>query len=1832
MLRDVFYYGEKPNAHPKEKHATSLEDALAQSTTEHFWIINEYCDYRGFDWEFDFELLPDEDVWATDHTNVWPSQYQKDSGTWLCSENNTEIIIYRADVDPIPRKETIAPNWVIPNDIDKTLFDFKWHPDPTDPPYIYQFCTQWQKTGGPKYVVDGATEVKYLSIQIAKKLPNVNNWEPLRDIDTESFDFSWHPDESEPPYIYEFGTQWQRKGGLRYIVPGATEVKYEYGLVVKSIQVENHSWYIPNDIDIDSFDFTWHPDPTDPPLIYEFGTQHQKTGGPRFIVDEHAETKYVDVQIAKIKPNLNNWDIPKNINIDTTGFDFSWHPDSTEGSFKYVFGTQWQKTGGPTYVANYNTDSGTKYISTQIIKTLLLKTDEWVIPEHLNIVDFDYSWHPDDSEPPYIYEFGTQWHSKGGPRYIPPNTDVHQLSVKYVSDIIATVGPNKTNWIIPENLDTTNFDFSWCPDDINDLYIYQFGTQHQKTGGPKYVIPGATEIKYIDVQTAIALPNENHWVIPAGMIISQFDFSWHPDDTEEPYVYEFGTQWHDKGGPKYIPNDQHDLQVKYVSDVIATVGENKANWLIPDNLDTTNFDFSWCPDDINDLYIYQFGTQWQKTGGPKYKVEGATEVKYIDTQKAVTLPNENHWVIPAGMIISQFDFSWHPDDTEEPYVYEFGTQWHGKGGPRYIPPNTDVHQISVKYVSDIVATVGENKANWLIPDNLDTTNFDFSWCPEDNSSYIYVFGTQWQKIGGPVYKVEGATEVKYIDTQKAVTLPNKNNFELIDIAIADFDYSWHPDSTEEPFIYIFGNQWHRAELEPTIKYVVPGATEIKYINDIVATVAEYKDGWEILEDIESFDFSWRPNPTDPPYIYVFGNKQYPGTIMPTVKLHKTNATQEKFVDDIVATLASKPELFDVPELITDFDYSWRPNPKDPPYIYQFGTQWAKTNGPQYTVDNATEVKFIEYPVATIKPNYANWVVLEHLDVTDFDFSWHPDATSPPYIYVFGTQWQKIGGPVYKVEGATEIKYVSDLKAKSTIIHVNNWIVPPTIDKDSFDFTWYPDPTEEPFIYQFGTQWAKTNGPQYAVPNASETKFVNYPVAVIKKDMTNWVVPADINISNFDFSWHPDATSPPYIYQFGTIVDENDGPRYVTPGHNNEIVHLERPENTNAELHFSKYYIETTLEDLIAKHKGEVFWALNPDIDYSEFNFDWRPDIQQVKYVHAFGTSENINTQTYFVNTNTWYEGFTDINYIEDNSLVIRTTLDMFYVDRSNNDSQKRFLELQQRFPRIQKTRYLNSWVETINRCLNKSTTKLCWILNSELDYTDFEFDYYPNPWQMSLVHVFGTQYSHWGTTFMVNKDTFPEDTKYIKIIEHLSMINFVKNRRAISTDCLYNVYLIDHGNKETPAIVEALREKVINRQLTTIQYVNSYFETFKQLLKTLPDKKEHYIWVCSSICDYSNFDFKYICDPFAREQLHVFPSDKQKFGDTFLVDVNRLRELVDTMDMLEDYHKINYNQHMRVKRLPAPTVITEGDTHVSSIQTEFDWPYAIFVTQDNKDIQVTDIEPMSVWDEKHKNIIVTSKGATRIIVPKETKNYVQKELYDYPYMVNNFKLAESNPMDIIFISNGEACADENYEHLLKITNGTVYRIVRIDGVNGRVKSQHAAAETATTPWYFLVNAKLKVNKTFDFSWQPDRLQIPKHYIFNATNPVNGLEYGHQAIVANNKILTLNTKVKGLDFTLDSEHEVVPLNSGIAMYNSSAWDTWRTAFRETIKLRYSGTDENKERLNAWLNIGNGNFGEESKKGASDAMHYYDMVGGDLQKLMLSYDWAWLRSIYEKSVDL
>lgn len=850
-----------------------------------------------------------------------------------------------------------------------------------------------------------------------------------------------------------------------------------------------------------------------------------------------------------------------------------------------------------------------------------------------------------------------------------------------------------------------------------------------------------------------------------------------------------------------------------------------------------------------------------------------------------------------------------------------------------------------------------------------------------------------------------------------------------------------------------------------------------------------------------------------------------------------------------------------------------------------------------------------------------WIINEYCDYRNLDWDWDfdflPDCDmwAEDHNNVWPSQHQKDSGTwLCPKEHSEVIIYRADVEPIRRRNEKNDhWKILVPIDESSFDFSWHPDPTDPPYIHVFGNQWHSAviePTVTYSVPGGTDFKYLP-TIAICSPSKTNW----DNTTADINYSWHPNPHEPPKIYQW-----LNNGPRYTVPG-GTAIVLMENMSAIPLSIpthQLLRYPIKTTLHDLIIQHQSECFWAINTDLNYDSFDFDWRPESGAEQYINVFGQHYSpedegrIAIQTYLVNGPAYMLDHREFNYVSESSG--NAYLSMFWIDCGNTGAMEQFAKIKQRFPKVQKTRYLTSWVDTISRCVTKSETKLFWVLSSEVDYADFEFDYYPNAWQTSMLHVFGTQWSHWGNTYLVNSESFANDTKYVRVIEHLSMLNFVKTKRARASGVLHDIVMIDHGNEYTfPHDINLV-----------VRHDTDYLTTFRNIADQLPVKNDHHVWVCNSVCDYSTFDFTYISDPFAKDQLHVFPSDRQKFGDTFLVDINKLRTMLDSMNTLADYVKINFNEHQRVKRLPAPVIHVDDDTLCAAVNTEFNFPYAVFETEKIS----TTHEPMNLWSADTKTIIVTSTGGTQIVLPREAKAYVRKELYDYPYIKRLGSLAQSQPLDIVFLSNGETDADANYEHLKKVTRHWPNRVVRVDGINGRVAAYHAAAAASNTPWAFNVFAKLYVSDSFDWSWQPDRLQIPKHYIFHATNPVNGLTYGHQAAIAYNKKLVLANVGTGLDFTLDDEHEVVEMNSGEARFNTDAWSTWRTAFREVIKLCASDSHESKERLNTWLTVGYGHFAQYSLDGARHAQEYFEEVDGDIYELKLSYEWAWLRSCFNK----
>jgi len=550
-----------------------------------------------------------------------------------------------------------------------------------------------------------------------------------------------------------------------------------------------------------------------------------------------------------------------------------------------------------------------------------------------------------------------------------------------------------------------------------------------------------------------------------------------------------------------------------------------------------------------------------------------------------------------------------------------------------------------------------------------------------------------------------------------------------------------------------------------------------------------------------------------------------------------------------------------------------------------------------------------------------------------------------------------------------------------------------VDSD-MDYSWVPDPGDPPYIYVFGNQWwpaEKMPTVEYRMPGATERKYVSWPRASLLSDSTNWTVPDSVDPTGVDFSWVPDPGEPPYIYQFATQHQKTGGPVYRVPG------------------------------------------------------------AVEVKYL---------------------------------------------------------------------------------------AELKIC----------------------------------------TVGKATA--------------------------------IYEIDHMDGAAGQIANTTRR---------VRYFDNYRDTLIRLAKSIGTEHE-YVWVCSSICDYTNFDFTWHPEQWQATMLHVFASDTEKFGDTFFMHVPTFAELAERKALLE-WYDCNF-VNAGVPRRPMPIVQHDQDSHVDVVCTrDFAGPLAVFT---QSAYMSTNLVTVPLWREQTKTIVPLNPGASSVVVPRTAIPYIKTQLYDYPYIDKTHRMLKDQLQDIVFISNGEPNAEQNYKRLSLLPKDN--RLVRVDSINGRAAAYHAAAEASTTPWFFAVFAKLEVDIDFDWTWQPDRMQQAKHYIFHARNPVNGLVYGHQAMIAYNRQLVLNNPGVGLDFTLDSPHEVVPILSGVAHYNTSPWSSWRTAFRECIKLKANLPDvESEYRLGKWLDVNSDEADPQwSRWGAEDAVEYYDQVNGDFDALKKSYEWDWLAS--------
>jgi hypothetical protein len=217
--------------------------------------------------------------------------------------------------------------------------------------------------------------------------------------------------------------------------------------------------------------------------------------------------------------------------------------------------------------------------------------------------------------------------------------------------------------------------------------------------------------------------------------------------------------------------------------------------------------------------------------------------------------------------------------------------------------------------------------------------------------------------------------------------------------------------------------------------------------------------------------------------------------------------------------------------------------------------------------------------------------------------------------------------------------------------------------------------------------------------------------------------------------------------------------------------------------------------------------------------------------------------------------------------------------------------------------------------------------------------------------------------------------------------------------------------------------------------------------------------------------------------------------------------------------------------------------------------------------------------------------------------------------------------DIIFISYNEPQADENFARL----KARFPYAQRVSGVKGIHQAHIAAARKAFTKMFWVVDADAQVLDTFNFDHVVGDYDLENVHVWRSRNPINDLEYGYGGVKLLPKSLTQNMDVSKPDMTtsISTLFKAMSEVSNITAFNVDAFNTWKSAFRECVKLASKTIDRQDDldtnyRLNVWCTRGlDRPFGREAIEGAVQGKQYGLENKDNNEALKMINDFDWLR---------
>ena len=512
--------------------------------------------------------------------------------------------------------------------------------------------------------------------------------------------------------------------------------------------------------------------------------------------------------------------------------------------------------------------------------------------------------------------------------------------------------------------------------------------------------------------------------------------------------------------------------------------------------------------------------------------------------------------------------------------------------------------------------------------------------------------------------------------------------------------------------------------------------------------------------------------------------------------------------------------------------------------------------------------------------------------------------------------------------------------------------------------------------------------------------------------------------------------------------------------------------------------------------------------------------------------------------------------------------------------------------------------ESITEGRAKSKHNWFWVVDSDVDVvTDFDWNFMPDTWDTGKTHVWqianpvtGLQYDYQGVKLCHINPAGGRD-KYIKQIASIQKV--------------YDILHLD----PTQDIIEQL---------------NNYNSSTKMYWVVDPWVEIH-----------PDFDFSFYPTQWDQDCVHVFTDENGIFRNV---------RLVPSGYEFENLEQITNNSFTRLKEHKVVASVTpewpvynfvEGtQSELREFANDTSQPWFFTIDSDVKlledhpkfEPQISDHSRVHAWQRINPHTRDThSYGGVRLWPTHGVENITtdQIKLNKIPRLrYVREALSVYKPYPVVLLSYHEERAQTAFDTLKKRSHNAIW----VSDVKGIFEAHKEAAKQAgDATMFWVVDADAELADDFTFSYIPDVYDQDVVHVWASLNPVTGSKYGYGGVKLFNTSQVNHSTSWGLDFTtgLSNRFKFMPQVSCTTKFNTSAYDTWRSAFREVVKLTVSSDPDAQYRIQEWMNpIPNAEFSQDAKRGAEQAQAFAKQNNNNQTELDKINDYEWLKKKYKQ----